>query len=172
MMNYTGDINMAFNVVRHPVFVAVVRAILLARFVYEPPSYHIMRASFIEPTKKHVEIEVKKAMKQSIEIYVATICTDGWDNVIRQPLMNVMLSCPTCDVFLGSIHTTRNKNMKACIATELKKFIDEVGPSFVTQICMDNGMNMLLAIDDIVTTYLHVFKQNCAGHTLDLMLDD
>ena len=86
--------------------------------------------------------------------------------------MNVMLLYPTGDIFLGFIHTTRNKDMKACIAMELKKFIDEIGPSFVTQICMDNAMNMFLAIDDIVTTYLHVFKQNCAGQTLDLMLDD
>ena len=91
-------------------------------------------------------------MKQSFEIYAATICTNGWDNVTHQLLINVMLSCPTCDVFMGSIHTIRNKNMKACIAMELKKFIDKVGPSFIIQICMDNGMSMLLAIDNIVTT--------------------
>jgi hypothetical protein len=74
-----------FNVVRHPSFIAVVRATFLARFDYETPSYHAMRTTFIEPTKKHVEAEVKKATKQSIEIYGATICTDGWDNVTRQP---------------------------------------------------------------------------------------
>jgi hypothetical protein len=36
-----------------------------------------MRTSFIEPSKKHVEIKVKKATKQSIEIYGTTIFTDG-----------------------------------------------------------------------------------------------
>jgi hypothetical protein len=50
-----------------------------------------MRTTLIEPTKNHVEAEVKKATKQSIEVYGATICTDGWDNVIRRPLVNVML---------------------------------------------------------------------------------
>jgi hypothetical protein len=117
-----------------------------------------MRTTLIEPRRKHVEEEVKKAMKQSIEIYGATICTDGWDNVTRRLLMNVMLSCPAGDIFLGSIDTTGNKKTKAYIATELKKFIDAVGPRFVTQICTDNATNMLGAMDDIVATYPHIFK--------------
>jgi hypothetical protein len=91
-----------------------------------------MRTSFIEPSKKHVEIKVKKATKQSIEIYGTTIFTDGWDNVTREPLMNIMLLCLAGDIFLGSIDTVGNKKTKAYIAMELKKFIDEVGPSFVT----------------------------------------
>jgi hypothetical protein len=73
--------NVAFNVVRHPSFTAAVQATSLARFDYEPPSYHAMRTTLLEPTKKHIEAEVKKATKQSIEVYGTTICTDGWDNV-------------------------------------------------------------------------------------------
>jgi hypothetical protein len=74
--NFFYQANVPFNVVRHPSFIAAVRATLLARFDYEPPSYHAMRTTFIEPTKKHVEVEVKKATKQSIEVYGATIFTD------------------------------------------------------------------------------------------------
>jgi hypothetical protein len=131
-----------------------------------------MRTTLIEPTKKPVEAEVKKATKQSIEVYGATICTDGWDNVTCRPLMNVMLSCPAGDIFLGSTDTTRNKKTKAYIATKLKKFIEDVGPRFVTQICTENVTNMLGAMDDIVTTYLDISKQGCAAHALDLMLED
>jgi hypothetical protein len=150
--NFFYQVNVPFNVVRHPLFTAAVRATLLARFDYEPPSYHAMRTTLIKPTKKHVEVEVKKATKQSIEVYGATICTDGWGNVTHRPLMNIMLSCLAGDIFLGSIDTTRNKKMKAYIATELKKFIEDVGPRFVTQICTNNATNMLGAMDDIVTT--------------------
>jgi hypothetical protein len=77
------EANAAFNVVRHPAFVVAMQATLLAWFDYEPSSYHVMRTPFIEPTKKHVDIVVKKATKLSIEIYSATICTNGWDNVTR-----------------------------------------------------------------------------------------
>jgi hypothetical protein len=170
--NFFYQANVPFNVVRHPSFAAAVRAKSLARFDYEPPSYHAMRMTLIEPTKNHVEAEVKKATKQSIEVYGATIYTDRWDNVTCQLLMNVMLSCPTGDIFLGSIDMTGNKKTKAYIATELKKFIEDVGPRFVTQICTDNATNMLGAMDDIVMTYPHIFKQGCATHALDLMLED
>ena len=95
--------------------------------------------TFIKPTKKHIEAKLKKATKQSIEIYNATICMDGWNNVTRRLLMNVMLSCSTCDIFLGSIDMTGNKKTKAYITTELKKLIDNVGPRLVIQICIDNA---------------------------------
>jgi hypothetical protein len=85
--------------------------------------------------------------------------------------MNVMLLCLTGDIFLGSIDTTKNKKTKAHIATKLKKFINVAGPRFVTQICTDNATNMLGAMDDIVATYPHVFKQGYAAHTLDLILE-
>jgi hypothetical protein len=156
--NFFYQANMPFNVVRHPSFIVTVPATSLARFDYEPPSYHAMQMTFIEPTKKHVEAKVKKATKQSIEVYGATICTDGWDNVTRRLLMNVILSCCAGDIFLGSIDTTRNKKTKAYIAIELKKFIEDVGPRFVIQTCIDNATNMLGAMDDIVTTYLHILK--------------
>ena len=86
--------------------------------------------------------------------------------------MNVMLSCPVGDIFLGSIDMIRNKKTKAYIAKEFKKFIEDVGPRFVTQICTYNATNMLGAMDDIVTTYLHISKQGYAAHALDLMLED
>ena len=76
------------------------------------------------------------------------------------------------DIFLGSINKIGNTKTKAYIAIELKKFIDVVGPRFVIQICTDNATNMLGAMDNIVATYLHIFKQDCIAHTLDLMLED
>jgi hypothetical protein len=61
--NFFYQANVPFNVVRHPSFTIGVQATLLARFDYEPPSYHAIRTTLIEPTKKHVEAEVKKATK-------------------------------------------------------------------------------------------------------------
>lgn len=86
--------------------------------------------------------------------------------------MNVMMSCPAGDVFLGSIDTSgQQKNMRY-IADELKVFIERVGPQYVTQVCTDNAANMLGAMTDITNTYPHIFKQGCMAHALDLMLED
>ena len=79
--NFFYQANVAFNVVKHPSFIAVVWVTSLARFDYEPPSYHAMRTTLIEPTKKHIEAEIKQATKQSIEVYGAIICMDGWNNI-------------------------------------------------------------------------------------------
>ena len=54
--NFFYQANVAFNVVRHPLFTAAVRATLLAQFDYEPPSYYTMRSTLIEPTKKNVKL--------------------------------------------------------------------------------------------------------------------
>jgi hypothetical protein len=55
---------------------------------------------------KQIKAEIGKATKKSIALYGATICSDGWDNVIHRPLMNVMLVCPTWDIFIGLVDTT------------------------------------------------------------------
>jgi hypothetical protein len=39
----------------------------------------------------------------------------GWDNVARHPLLNVMLSFPSWDVFLVAIDTTWNKRVPITI---------------------------------------------------------
>ena len=84
-------------------------------------------------------------------------------------ICHAIVSCKW--IFLGSIDTTGNKKTKAYIAIELKKYIEDVGPRFVTQICTDNATNMLRAMDDIITTYPYISKQGCAIHALDLMLE-
>jgi hypothetical protein len=166
------DANVAFNVARNPLFVEAVRATLQGDFPYNPPSYHSIRTTHLEARKKKIEVSVAKETKYSIETYGATICTDGWDNVVHRPLMNIMLSCPAGDVFLGSIDTTGNSKTKEYIAGELKRYIENVGPRLVTQVCTDNAKNILGAMDDVVTSYPHIFKQGCAAHALDLFMED
>ena len=69
---------MAFNVARQPAFVAAVKATSMAGFDYTPPLYHAMQSKHIESKVKQVKVEIKKATKQSIALYGATICSDGW----------------------------------------------------------------------------------------------
>jgi hypothetical protein len=86
--------------------------------------------------------------------------------------MNVMLVCPTGDVFIGSVDTIGHKKTKEYIAGELRTYIEAIGPSNVTQICSDNASAMLGALDDLVRIYPHLYKQGCCAHILDLLLED
>ena len=119
-----------------------------------------------------VEAEVKKATSFSIETYGVSLCSDGWDNVVHRLLMNIMLSCPAGDIFLGSVDTSGNKKTKEYIVGELKRFIEQIGPMKVSQICTDNAANMLGAVGKVIETYPHIYKQGCAAHALDLLLED
>ena len=166
------EANVAFNVVRHPAFIAAVRATSNAGFDYEPPTYNAMRTTLIEPKKRQITADIETKTSKCIEIYGATICSDGWDNVTHRPLMNVMLVCPAGDVFLGSVDTTGNKKTKDYIANRLKEYIEVVGPNKVTQICSDNASAMLGAMDEVVTAYRHIYKQRCCAHILDLLMED
>ena len=166
------DANVPFNVGRHPTFVEAVNATALAGFNYKLPTYNALQTTLIESKKMEVEAEVKKATSFSIETYGVSLCSDGWDNVVHRPLMNIMLSCPASDIFLGSVDTSGNKKTKEDIARELKRFIEQIGPMKVSQICTDNAANMLGVVDKVIETYPHIYKQGCAAHALDLLLED
>ena len=86
--------------------------------------------------------------------------------------MNVMLSCPAGDVFMGSIGASGETKSMRYIADQLKVFIEMVGPKYLTQVCTNNAANMLGTLNDITNTYPHIFKQGCMAHALDLMLED
>jgi hypothetical protein len=55
--------NVAFNVAKHPVFVAAVKATSMASCDYTPPMYHAMRTKHIKPKVKQVKAEIEKATK-------------------------------------------------------------------------------------------------------------
>ena len=166
------EANVPFNVVRHPAFIAAVEATSTVGFDYRPPKYNAMRTRHIEPMKNAVKQRIEEKTKQCITLYGATICSDGWDNVVRRPLMNVMLVCPVGDIFLGSIDTTGNKKDKTYIAAKLTEYIELVDPANVVQICSDNASAMLGAMDKVVEVYPHIYKQGCAAHIIDLLLED
>ena len=42
----------------------------------------------------------------------------------------------------------------------------------LSQICTDAAANMLGALDSVVKTYPHIYKQGCVAHALDLLLED
>ena len=115
---------------------------------------------------------MKRMTSFSIETYRASLCSDGWDNVVHGLLMNVMLCCPVGDIFLGSVDTSENKKTKEYIAEKLKRYIEEIGPIQVSQICTNNAANMLGALVNVVETYPHIYKHGCTAHALNLLLED
>ena len=87
-----------------------------------------------------------------------SLCSDGWDNVVHCPLMNIMLYCPATDIFVDLVDISGNKKTKEYIVGELKRYIEEIGSMQVSQICTNNVANMLGALDSVIETYPHIYK--------------
>ena len=92
--------------------------------------------------------------------------------IVSNSAICLNLTNTALDVFISSIDTTGNKKTKKYIVRKLKKYIEAVGPNNVTQICSNNASTILGALDDLVATYPHLYKQGCCTHILNLLLED
>lgn len=115
---------------------------------------------------------VAERTKRAIATYGATLCSDGWTDTNSRPLLNVMVTCPAGDVFLGSVDTTGEKKDIAYTTKILEKYIEEVGPQNIVQLCTDNAAVMTGTLKSLNDKYPHMYLQGCAAHVMDLLMED
>jgi hypothetical protein len=84
-------------------FIEDVKAISKSQTYYKLPSYHGLHTYFLKQSNVIVSKLIAKNIQNYIHKYGATICLNGWDNVARHPLLNMMFVCPNGDVFLSAI---------------------------------------------------------------------
>jgi hypothetical protein len=90
----------------------------------------------------------------------------GWENIAPHPLLNVMLACPSDNVFIGSIDTTREKKDGHYICNALGGYIETIGVDNIVQICTDDVSNMRSAIDLLVHCFPSLYFQGCVVHVV------
>ena len=166
------EANIAFNVARHPAFINAVKETAASGIPYRPPAFNAVRTRMIDVKKEAVKKMVDQRTKNSIAQYGATICSDGWSDTNKRPLMNIMLVCPAGDVFLGSVDSTGSRKDIAYTTETMVKYIEQVGAANIVQLCTDNAAVMTGAMSSLLLRYPHMYKQGCAAHILDLLLED
>lgn len=62
-----------------------------------------------------------------IDKHGATISSNGWDNVVKHPLLNLIFFCPNADIFLGAIDTIKECKDAHYICNALIWYIEIVG---------------------------------------------
>jgi len=80
--------------------------------------------------------------------------------------------CPSDNVFIGSIDTSREWKDAHYICNALGGYIKTIGVNNIVQMCKDNGSNMRNAIDPLIRHFPSLYFQGCAAHCLDLLLED
>ncbi|XP_073151853.1 uncharacterized protein [Henckelia pumila] len=165
---YTGGLS--FNIARNPHYV---RAFSLAtqRTIpgYLPPGYNLLRTSLLQKEKAHIE-KLLEPTKAAWKQKGVSICSDGWSDVQRRPLINIMAVCESGPMFLKAVNCEGEYKDKLFISKLLINAINEVGHQNVVQVVIDNASVCKAAGLLVEAKYPHIFWTPCVVHTLNLAL--
>lgn len=67
------------------------------------------------------------------------MCTDGWSDSQRRPLINIMATCETGPMFLKAVNCEGETKNAQFIANLLDQCIHEIGPQYVVQVITINA---------------------------------
>ena len=166
------DANVPFAVAKNAAFKEAVMKTAAFKKPYVPPSYHDIRTTLLVQARADLEAQLDKRVAESVRKFGGTLALDGWTSVNSRPLCNAMLVSPSGELFLESVDTTGNEKTATYMASLLERFIKQVGPRNIVQVCTDNDRSMLNASKIIVEKYPHIYMQGCAAHAMDLLLED
>jgi hypothetical protein len=111
-------------------------------------------------------------MLKSVCKFGATLAVDDWNSVTNSPLFNAMLVSLAIEKFLGSVDTMGYQKIAQYQASIMEKYIEEVGPYIVVQICTNNTSSMKAVADIITDKYPHIYFQECTIYAMNLLLED
>ena len=74
-------------------------------------------------------------------LFGCTIVSDGWSNVQRKPLINIMIVSPRGETFVRGADFAGSIKSGPYIVDVISSVIDEVGASNVVQVVMDKAKN-------------------------------
>ena len=166
------EANVPFVVARNAAFKEAVMKTAAFKKPYVPPSYHDIRTRLLVEAKADLEAQLNNRIAESVRKFGGTLALDGWTSVSNRPLCNAMLVSSVGELFLGSVDTTGNEKTAEYMASIMDKFIEQVGPHNIVQVCTDNAKSMLKASQIMVKKYPHLYIQGCATHAMDLLLED
>ena len=139
---------------------------------YVAPSYKAIHTKELTARKADLVRQVNDLMGSSIEKYSDTIYSNQYDIAQSQPLLNVIHRRIKGGVLQGTINTTGHYKDHDYLASQIRPFVEWLGPQHVVQICTDNVANMLSATQVLKQEYPHVYVQGCDVDCLDLLIED
>ncbi|KAK1434515.1 hypothetical protein QVD17_00259 [Tagetes erecta] len=119
-----------FNVLRNPQFLEMISAIKNAPAGYKPPSCEKARSNLLDECYRDIEKDLTP-IKDTWYTQGVSIFSDGWSNVKRSPLINVLAVKSRGAMFMSG----------AEISNFLIGAIQTIGPSNVLSVVTDNAAN-------------------------------
>ncbi|XP_074374390.1 uncharacterized protein LOC141714792 [Apium graveolens] len=159
-----------FSLVKNPYFRKFCLRLSNSKIAgYVPPTYNRMRTLLLEQEKTHVNL-LLQPFRDSWKKKGVSLCSDGWGDRHKRPLINVMVASRGNSMFVKSFDTSGNIKDAEYVAGLFLNAIDQVGPDNVVQIITDNAGNFKAAGLSIEAKYAQIFWTPCVVHSLNLAL--
>ena len=101
-----------------------------------------------------------------------SIVMDGWTDITKRPLINIIVTCVDGPFFLRAIDCSGKRKDAAFQFELLRDAIEEVGPENVVQVVTDAATVCRSAGLLVQSTYRHIFWTPCCVHALNNALKD
>jgi len=165
---YSGGVS--FNFLRNP-YLREAFTFACSRNMqgYVIPGYNRVREGLLKQERRHIETLLESTKSTWAEKGV-TICSDGWSDPQRRPIINFVAVSDKAPMFLRADNCEGQYKSKEYIAEKLKGIIEEVGRHNVVQIITDNAANCKGAGLIIESEYDNIFWTPCVVHTLNLAM--
>jgi hypothetical protein len=161
---------LSFNIARNPYYCEAFKFAASHNLSgYVPPSYNKLRTTLLKQERAYVETLLNRTKSVWQEKGV-TICSDGWTDAQRRPLINFIAISETSPIFLRAINAQGEEKTKEYITVKLVAIVEEVGSKNVVQIITDNATNCKGAGLIVQPKYDNIFLTPCVVHTLNLAL--
>ena len=136
---------------------------------YVPLSYNALRTTLLHKEKSNIE-NLLEPIKKTWNKKGVSICSDGWSNAQRRPLINIMVVSEGGLMFLKAINYEWEAKDKHLITDLLINTIQDIGPQKVVQVITNNAIVYKAARHIVEAKFLHIFWTPCVVHTLNLAL--
>ncbi|XP_059635859.1 uncharacterized protein LOC132278046 [Cornus florida] len=136
---------------------------------YTPPTFDRLQTTLLAQEKAHVNCKLQP-IKNTWKKKNMSLCSDGWSDRQRRPLINIMVASVGGAMFLKAVDASGNIKDADYVANLFKLVIQEMGSQNVVQVITDNGNNFKAAGAIIEGIYPHIFWTPCVVHCLNLAL--
>lgn len=164
--------NVPASVVDHPSFKEMIRVLKTAPSSYKPPSRQALYGNLLNTTVHRLQREL-----EPLRLHVlgagCTLLSDGWDNVVKDHLINFLFGNAGCVLFDGTVKVLSDDSENASFVAELlRQCMERQGRLCFVQVVTDTCSTMKAAWKILTSHYPWLTSTCCGTHVLSLQLKD
>ncbi|KAH7277995.1 hypothetical protein KP509_38G019200 [Ceratopteris richardii] len=169
------ECNIPFNVVRTDAWKRMVKAIAQVgpSDDWHGVDYKRLRTLMLIEERERIE-KLLEPIRLGWKTYGCSILSDGWSDIRRRHIINIMVSSCLGTFFLKAIDCS---HAGTCITGELifehiKSAIEEIGVQNVVQVITDNASKCKRMGELVEAEFPSIVWTPCASNCLDLLIED